>query len=346
MRRFTSCLCPAPGLGYGQHGSAAIKLKNVGSVMAQGSSQQLEISYSSPIPIARQYNEHNPVTLFTGDCLELLAAMPEDQADLVVTSPPYNIGKEYEKRLDLDLYIEQQTRVIRECIRILKPTGSICWQVGNYVDRGAIVPLDILLYPIFAKEGLKLRNRIVWHFEHGLHCSRRFSGRYETIMWFTKTDKYHFDLDPVRVPQKYPGKKYFKGPKAGQYSCNPLGKNPGDMWIIPNVKHNHVEKTDHPCQFPVGLIERLVLSMTPEGGLVLDPFLGAGTSAVAAILHHRRAAGAEISPQYIKIAEERISRASRGLLKTRPMNKPVYEPSENCTVAQPPSPGGSLSRER
>ena len=107
-----------------------------------------------------------------------------------------------------------------------------------------------------------MRNRIVWHFEHGLHCSRRLSGRYETIMWFTKGDDYVFELDPIRVPQKYPGKKYFKGPKAGQYSCNPLGKNPGDVWTIPNVKSNHVEKTGHPCQFPVELIERLVLALT------------------------------------------------------------------------------------
>jgi adenine-specific DNA-methyltransferase len=159
--------------------------------------------------------------------------MPEDQADLVVTSPPYNIGKEYEKRLDLDLYIEQQTRVIRECIRILKPTGSICWQVGNYVDRGAIVPLDILLYPIFAKEGLKLRNRIVWHFEHGLHCSRRFSGRYETIMWFTKTDKYHFDLDPVRVPQKYPGKNTSRDPRRVSIPAIPWARIRGTCGLFP-----------------------------------------------------------------------------------------------------------------
>ena len=114
--------------------------------------------------------------------------------------------------------------------------------MGNYVNKGEIVPLDIALYPVFQELGLKMRNRIIWRFDHGLHCSKRFSGRYESINWFTKSDRYTFHLDPVRVPQKYPGKKYFKGPKVGQLSCNPLGKNPGDVWDIPNVKYNHVEK--------------------------------------------------------------------------------------------------------
>ena len=289
-----------------------------------------------PIRISSYYSRDADVVLYHGDCLDLLRMMPDGIAELVVTSPPYNIGKEYEDRLDIDRYISQQAEVIRECIRILHPRGNICWQVGNYVSRGAIVPLDVLLYPIFANAGLRMRNRIIWHFEHGLHCTRRFSGRYETIIWFTKRDDYIFNLDPVRVPQKYPGKKYFKGPKAGQYSCHPLGKNPGDVWIIPNVKHNHVEKTIHPCQFPVELIERLVLSMTSEGGLVVDPFIGVGTTAVAAVLHGRKAVGADIVQEYLAIAKERIVLASQGLLRIRPMNKPIYRPPENSVLTRPP----------
>ena len=224
------------------------------------------------------------------------------------------------------MYLDQQNRVITECVRVLAPTGSICWQVGNYIDKGAIIPLDSVLYPIFSGLGLKMRNRIIWHFEHGLHCSRRFSGRYETIIWYTKSDDYIFDLDPIRIPQKYPGKKYFKGPKAGQYSGNPLGKNPGDLWIIPNVKSNHVEKTEHPCQFPVELIERLVLSLSNEGDWVIDPFLGTGTSIIAAIRHGRKGAGAEIVPSYKEIATKRIRQEIDGTLRTRPMDKPVYDP--------------------
>ena len=286
--------------------------------------------------IATEYSPSSRAVVFPGDCLDLLRSIPSDSMQLVVTSPPYNLGKEYEKRIRLDSYIEQQRRVFTECVRTLSPNGSICWQVGNFVYDGAIVPLDTVLYPVFSELGLRMRNRIIWHFEHGLHCSRRFSGRYETIIWFTKSDDYVFNLDPVRVPQKYPGKKYFKGPKAGEYSCNPLGKNPGDLWVIPNVKSNHVEKTGHPCQFPVELIERLVLSMTNEGDWVLDPYLGVGSSVIAAVRHKRKGAGAEIMPKYVSIARDRIEQAFDGTLQTRPMSRPVYDPIEagnSLTVA-------------
>lgn len=284
--------------------------------------------FNQKIRISEEFAPSESIVVYPGDCLTLLKTIPDESLQLIVTSPPYNIGKEYEKRLHLDLYLRQQAQVIAECVRALSPRGSICWQVGNYVDRGAIIPLDTVLYPIFSGLGLRMRNRIIWHFEHGLHCSRRFSGRYETIIWFTKSDDYVFCLDPVRIPQKYPGKKYFKGPKAGQYSCNPLGKNPGDLWVIPNVKSNHVEKTEHPCQFPVELIERLVLSLTNEGDWVLDPFLGTGTTVIAAVRHSRRGAGAETVPKYVKLARERIRQELAGTLRTRPMDRPVYDPVE------------------
>ncbi len=289
---------------------------------------QLDLFEGEPIAeeVRDRYDPGNAITLFHGDCLDLLRAIEDESAALVVTSPPYNIGKEYESRLDLDSYVRQQERVIAESIRVLSPQGSICWQVGNYVEKGSIVPLDSILYPVFADHGLRMRNRIVWHFEHGLHCSRRFSGRYEVIAWYTKSDNYVFDLDPIRVPQKYPGKKYFKGPRVGQYSCNPQGKNPGDVWVIPNVKHNHVEKTIHPCQFPVELIQRLVLSMTQANDLVVDPFMGVGTTAVAAVLHGRRAAGSEIVREYYDAARRRVELALRGALRTRPMGREVYRP--------------------
>ncbi len=264
--------------------------------------------------------------VYAGHCLDLLRSIPDQSVQLVVTSPPYNLGKEYEKKLHLDTYLSQQAEVIAECVRVLSPRGSLCWQVGNYVERGAIIPLDTVLYPVFAGLGLRLRNRIIWHFEHGLHCSRRFSGRYETIVWFTKTDDYVFHLDPVRVPQKYPGKKHFKGPKAGQYSCHPLGKNPGDVWVIPNVKNNHVEKTEHPCQFPVELVERLVLALSDEADWVLDPFLGTGTTVIAAVRHGRRGVGAEVVPKYVDLARQRIRQELEGTLRTRPMDRPVYDP--------------------
>jgi len=279
-----------------------------------------------PLVISSYYDPSADAILFGGRCEELLPQIPSGTVHLVVTSPPYNIGKEYERRRPLDRYLDEQERVIRESVRVLHDQGSICWQVGNHVHGGEVVPLDVLLYPVFRSLGLKLRNRIIWHFEHGLHASRRFSGRYETILWFTKSDAYRFDLDAVRVPQKYPNKRAFKGPKVGQLTGNPLGKNPGDVWVIPNVKWNHVEKTTHPCQFPVELVERLVLSMTAEGDLVLDPYGGVGSTVLAAVLNRRRGAMAEIVPEYLEIARERVALAQHGLARVRPRGRAVYTP--------------------
>ncbi len=273
--------------------------------------------------------------LFEGDCAAFLPTLPEGSARLVVTSPPYNLGKAYESRRPLDEYLATQEAVIAACVRVLAADGSLCWQVGNHVSGGEVFPLDVLLYPLLKAHGLALRNRIVWHFEHGLHCRRRFSGRYETILWFTRAD-YVFHLDPVRVPQKYPGKRHYKGPRAGEPSCHPLGKNPGDVWTIPNVKHNHVEKTCHPCQFPVELVERLVLALTNPGDLVVDPFIGAGSTAVAALRHARRVAGAEIDSRYVDVARERIARAQRGDLRTRPMNRAVHVAPLSAAVRRRP----------
>lgn len=253
--------------------------------------------------------------------------LKNESMHLIVTSPPYNIGKEYERRTSNETYIEQQAAAIAEAVRVLNPRGSICWQVGNGINDGEIFPLDILLYPIFKNHGLKLRNRIVWTFGHGLHCQKRLSGRHETILWFTKSDDYTFNLDPIRVPSKYPEKKHFKGPNKGKLSSNPLGKNPSDVWDIPNVKSNHVEKTDHPCQFPVGLVERLVLALTNKGDSVLDPYLGVGSSAIAALKNDRHAYGCDIVQDYVDIANERIEAYHNDELRLRPMNKPVYNPT-------------------
>ena len=275
------------------------------------------------IPIKRPLT----VQIECQDNLEFMHSQDEGSMNLIITSPPYNIGKEYESRSSIDQYIKHQTATIAEAVRVLHPQGSICWQVGNHVDDGEIFPLDILLYGLFKNHGLKLRNRIVWTFGHGLHCQRRFSGRHETILWFTKSDDYTYNLDPVRVPSKYPLKKHFKGPKRGQLSSNPLGKNPSDVWEIPNVKANHVEKTSHPCQFPVGLVERLVLSLTDEGDNVLDPYMGVGSSAIAALKNGRNAFGCDVMHDYVDVALDRVQQLEAGILRTRPMNKPIYDPN-------------------
>lgn len=293
--------------------------------------------------------------LIEGDVLDVLKQLPKSQKfNLILSSPPYNIGKNYEKdsRRSLVEYVAWLDHVIGALVDRLSRTGSICWQVGSYVKDGETFPLDIYLYDSFKRRGLRLRNRIVWKFNFGRHSSKRFSGRYETLMWFTKSDDYKFNLDPVRVPQLYPGKRHSakKGSSFGKPSGNRLGKNPSDywefsaveyfqdnpIWDIPNVKANHPEKTIHPCQFPVELAERCVLALTKAGDAVLDPFIGAGTTAIAALKHRRLVTGIDKDPAFIKLAQKRIDDLEQGTLKIRPSGKPVLRPRPSDKVARIP----------
>ncbi len=296
-----------------------------------------------------EYISHDiSYNVINGDCLKVLKEVEDGKFDLIITSPPYNIGKSYETKTSIEKYLETQEEIIKELTRTLSKKGNLCWQVGNYVHKGEVFPLDIYYYQIFKKQGLKLRNRIIWHFGHGLHASKRFSGRYETILWFSKTNDYIFNLDRVRVPAKYPGKRHFKGEKKGLPSGNPLGKNPSDIWEIvandwenaiwniPNVKSNHPEKTSHPCQFPIELVERCVLALTNERSWVLDPFAGVGSTVIASIKNNRNAIGIEKQKVYCEIAEQRIKDLKEGSLKIRPINKPIYKPSGNEKVSQVP----------
>ena len=287
------------------------------------------------VKISKSYSKRNSITLFHGDCLDLLKTIPDNSFKLIITSPPYNLGKEYEKKLKINEYVTQQQKVISECVRVLKENGNICWQVGNYVKNDEIVPLDILLYNCFKSENLILRNRIIWHFGYGFNFLNRFSGRYETILWFTKSKNYTFNLDSVRIEQKYPSKKHYKGPKKGKYSGNPKGKNPSDVWDIPNIKSQHIEKTIHPCQFPVALVQRLVLALTNEKDIVFDPFSGVGSTVIAAIINNRKAVGSELYKKYFNISLDRINKALCGELKFRP-DVPIYELQGNSSLLNNP----------
>jgi adenine-specific DNA-methyltransferase len=283
-----------------------------------------------------------------GDCLNALRNIEDSKFDLILTSPPYNIGKSYETKTSIEKYLEAQETIIIELIRTLSDKGNLCWQVGNYVEKGEVFPLDIYYYQIFKKHGLKLRNRIIWHFGHGLHASNRLSGRYETILWFSKTDNYIFNLDNIRIPSKYPGKLHFKGLNKGKPSGNPLGKNPSDiweileqdweraMWDIPNVKSNHPEKTDHPCQFPIELVERCVLALSDENSWILDPFSGVGSTLIGAIKNNRNAIGIEKEVEYCNITRKRIDDFEKGKLKFRPINKPIHKPNGNDKISKIP----------
>ena len=171
--------------------------------------------------------------LIVGDFLTFLKSLDADSVDLLVTSPPYFIGKEYDISKSIEGFEQVICELLPEAERVVKTGGSICWQVGNHVHKNSILPLDHLAANAMKTTSkFRLRNRIIWMFSHGIHSKRRFSGRHETILWYTKGEDYYFDLDSVRIPQKYPGKKHYKGPKRGEFSGNPLGKNPSDFWEI------------------------------------------------------------------------------------------------------------------
>ena len=150
------------------------------------------------------------------DSLAFLQSIECESVDLLVTSPPYFIGKEYDHSTLVADFKETILRLLPDLERVLKPGGSICWQVGNHVSKDGIMPLDYIVASAMRQsEKFQLRNRIIWTFSHGNHARRRFSGRHETILWYTKGNDYFFDLDAVRVPQKYPGKRHYKGPNKG-----------------------------------------------------------------------------------------------------------------------------------
>ena len=289
---------------------------------------------------AKHYVNKYDLLFGVSDTYSFLRKIPSNSIGLILTSPHYNVGKIYERRQKLEDYIAYQTNVAKECVRVLKKDGAIAWEVGNYVYAGEVYPLDYFFYNIFKNElGLKLRNRIIWKFEHGLHARLKFSGRYETILWFTKSDEFTFNLDSVRVPQKYPGKTYYKGEKKGLPSGNPLGKNPGDVWEItlqdwenqvwdiPNVKANHCEKTVHPAQFPIELAQRLILALSKENEIVLDPYGGVGSTAIASILLNRKAISIDRSLKYSNIALRRVRAMINGELKIRKIGTKKHIPS-------------------
>lgn len=292
----------------------------------------------------------NQITLFNGDCFDLLREIPDSSVDLVITSPPYCMGKSYENpKDDINDFIDNHKRLFPEIYRVLRDGGSLCWQVGYHVKNSVVTPLDYVIYNIIQThsdkniaENFILRNRIVWTFGHGLNTTNRFSGRYETILWYTKGNNYQFHLDSVRIPQKYPGKRAYKGANKGQYSGNPLGKNPSDVWDIPsdvwdipNVKASHVEKTEHPCQFPVAIPQRLIKALTSVGDLVFDPFVGSGSSAIAAVLEGRKFVGSELNNTFFEIAYDRTELAISGNIRIRE-DKPVLNPDDKWSVSQKP----------
>jgi adenine-specific DNA-methyltransferase len=244
--------------------------------------------------------------IFCVDTLNTQNLLPSAIFDLVITSPPYNIGKEYESIMPVKEYVEWTNGWATETCRLIADGGSLLLNLG-YVSvdaKGRAVPLPYLLWD---KIPLYLNQEIVWNYSAGVACKNYLSPRNEKILWYVKDkDNYVFNLDAIRDPNvKYPNSK-----RHGKSRVNTLGKNPSDVWEIAKVTtgtdRSSAERTAHPCQFPTDLIDRLVLGFSHEGAIVFDPFVGSGTTIESCIKHNRYCIGFEIREDYCEIAAKRI----------------------------------------
>lgn len=281
------------------------------------------------------FHENHWASIRHADCRRGIPQLMERSVNLVVSSPPYFIGKSYDESKSLEDYRLLLKAVVERLKPKLADRASVCWQVGNHVSSSSYIPLDFVTHEIMSSFGFKLQNRIIWTFGHGTHATKRFSGRYETILWYTVSSSYNFNLDDVRIPQKYPGKRHYKGEKKGEFSGNPRGKNPSDVWDLPNVKARHIEKTDHDCQFPVALSDRLIKALSNKGDLVLDPFIGSGTTAVSALMNGRNCIGYDTAEKFVRIAMSRLKQIVAGTINVRNDTPPV-SPNTNTSVATKP----------
>jgi len=256
--------------------------------------------------LGKPFYEANGVLLYNLDCLDAMRCINSNFVDLTITSPPYNIGKEYEHLLPLEEYLGWCQLWINEIYRITNDIGALWLNLGylEIPNKANAIPIPYLLWD---RTPFYLIQEVVWNYAAGLHTKRMFCPRNEKFLWYAKSpEKYTFNLDEVRDKDvKYPNQK-----KNGKLKCNPLGKNPSDVWQFPKVTsgqhRSSKERTPHPAQFPLAVIDRIIKAASNSNDIVLDPFMGSGTTAVAALLNGRRVLGFEISEKYCDIAKQRI----------------------------------------
>lgn len=260
------------------------------------------------------FYENQDVLIYKGDCFSLLDLLPPKCLPLTITSPPYNIGKEYESIKKLDDYLEWMWEWIEKVYKATADDGALWLNLGytSIPGRSKAIPIT---YLIWEKVSFYLVQEIVWNYGAGVAGRLFFSPRNEKWLWYVKeASNYVFNLDDVRDPNvKYPNQK-----KNGKIKNNPLGKNPTDVWQIPKVtsgaNRSSKERTAHPAQFPIALVSRILLASSYQGEVVLDPFVGSGSLLEAAILNGRKAIGFELEERYIEIAIKRINKINNELI--------------------------------
>ena len=256
--------------------------------------------------LGKPYFQASNCLIYNLDCLEAMTILPDESINLTVTSPPYNIGKEYENLLPLDDYINWCEKWITEIYRLTLCDGAFWLNLGYFSikNRAKAIPISYLLWD---KIPFYLIQEIVWNYGAGVAGSKFFSPRNEKFLWYVKnSEAYTFNLDDIRDPNvKYPNQK-----KNGKIRVNPLGKNPTDVWEFPKVtsgqNRSSKERTPHPAQFPSAVIQRIIQASSNQNQIVLDPFLGSGTTAMVALNLNRLVIGFEIRQDYCDIAANRI----------------------------------------
>jgi len=253
------------------------------------------------------------ISVYGGDCLELMRRLPTGTVSLTVTSPPYNIGKEYERLLTVPQYLDWCDAWLAEIYRITSPTGAFWLNLGYFEVPGKAKALPIA-YLLWDRIPFYILQEIVWNYGAGVAAKKMFSPRNEKFLWCVKDpQRYTFNLDPVRDKNvKYPHQK-----KNGKLKCNPLGKNPGDVWQIPKVTSGtnraSRERTPHPAQFPTAVLDRIVKACSNESDLVFAPFLGSGSTLEVCLRNHRQGLGFEIRPDYVRLCADRLATIVRGM---------------------------------
>ncbi len=254
------------------------------------------------------YYENEKAIIYNNDCVEALDKLISSNImiDSTITSPPYNIGKEYEKILSIEKYVEWISGIINQIYQVTQNNGSFLFNVGylKINGKGRAIPIPYLLWD---KIPFYLSQEIVWNYGAGVACKNYLSPRNEKVLWYVKNEKdYTFNLDAIRDPNvKYPNQK-----KNGKLRCNTLGKNPSDVWKIAKVtsgkNRSSKERMPHPAQFPEDLIERIIIGFTNEDELILDPFMGSGTTARVAMLNNRYSIGFELNEEYCETIAKRL----------------------------------------
>lgn len=257
--------------------------------------------------LGEPYYANDNGMIYNCDCHYALQKLPNSIINTTITSPPYNIGKEYEAILDTNTYITWLSRIINEVGRVTTPNGCLMLNLG-YLKLGEQARAIPIPYLIWDKIDMYFQQEIVWNYGAGVACKNYLSPRNEKICWYVKDkDSYTFNLDDIRDPNVlYPNQK-----KNGRLRCNTIGKNPSDVWQIAKVTSGSnrasAERTIHPAQFPEDLVERIVKGFSNNNDLILDPFMGSGTVASVAMKHNRLFLGFEIDKKYSEIIAERLS---------------------------------------